>query len=83
MNKRSIRWYKQRTPEELEMTNRGMTLMRQEVKFEQLKLNEALTDLVRYPREGRAVVVLGRRYPISSIWEWYKRKDQEWPIQQG
>jgi hypothetical protein len=73
--KRSIRWYKQRTPEELVKINQGLTLMRQEVKFEQLKLNEALTDLVRYPRDGKALAVLGRRYPISSIWEWYKRKD--------
>ena len=73
MNKRSLRWYKQRTPEELEQINRGLTLMRQEVKAEQLKLNEILTDLVRRPREGKALVVRGRRYPLSSIWEWYKR----------
>ncbi len=73
--KHSLRWYRQRTPDELEKINRGLTLKRQSVKFEQLKLNEALTDLVRYPREGRAVVVLGRRYPLSSIWEWYRRKE--------
>ncbi len=79
--KHSLRWYKQRTPDELEKINRGLTLRRQTVKFEQLKLNEALTELVRFPKEGRAVVVLGRRYPISSIWEWYKRKDElSWPL---
>jgi len=89
--KHSLRWYKQRTPDELVKINQGLTLRRQEVKFEQLKLNEVLTDLVRYPpperditiRVGKrqrivrvsSVAVLGRRYPVSSIWEWYRRKE--------
>ena len=65
-----------RTPEELVKLNQGYMLYRKEVRFEQLKINNAFTKLTRNPPSGQALVVRGRRYSVSSIWEWWKnRKD--------
>ena len=65
-----------RTPEELTKINQGYMLKRQrcrqEIRFEQLKLQDAYTKLTRDPPVGQAWVIRGRRYPVSSIWEWWK-----------
>ncbi len=74
MKHKTKKWYSKRTVVELMRINAGYTRYRQGVKAEQLKLNEVLTDLTRNPPKGRSLVVKGRRYPASSIWEWWRHR---------